>query len=92
MDNMIVRNSSASTRVSKSVKDKAIKNLAKRGITLSEFLRFAVGKAADDDIELLNFLDTPEALQGKSEVENGNIEKIGSLDDLDKCMDNLLNK
>ena len=84
MDNMIVRNSSASTRVSKSVKDKAIKNLAKRGITLSEFLRFAVGKAADDDIELLNFLDTPEALQGKSEVENGNIEKIGSLDDLDK--------
>ena len=87
MDNMIVRNSSASTRVSKSVK--AIKNLAKRGITLSEFLRFAVGKAADDDIELLNFLDTPEALQGKSEVENGNIEKIGSLDDLDKWMDNL---
>ncbi len=89
MDNMIVRNSSASTRVSKSVKDKAIKNLAKRGITLSEFLRFAVGKAAADDIELLNFLDTPEALQGKSEVENGNIEKIGSLDDLDKWMDNL---
>ena len=92
MDNMIVRNSSASTRVSKSVKDKAIKNLAKRGITLSEFLRFAVGKAADDDIEWLNFLDTPEALQGKSEVENGNIEKIGSLDDLDKWMDNLWNK
>lgn len=88
MDNM-VRNSSASTRVSKSVKDKAIKNLAKRGITLSEFRRFAVGKAADDDIELLNFLDTPEALQGKSEVENGNVEKIGSLDDLDKWMDNL---
>ncbi|WP_289758165.1 RelB [Lactobacillus taiwanensis] len=87
MDNM-VRNSSASTRVSKSVKDKARKNLAKRGITLSEFLRFAVGKA-DDDIELLNFLDTPEALQGKSEVENGNVEKIGSLDDLDKWMDNL---
>lgn len=87
MDNM-VRNSSASTRVSKSVKDKAINNLAKRGITLSEFLRFAVGKA-DDDIELLNFLDTPEALQGKSEVENGNVEKIGSLDDLDKWMDNL---
>lgn len=89
MDNMITRNSTASTRVSKVVKEKAVKNLAKRGITLSEFLRFAVGKAADDDIELINFLDSPEALKAKKEVENKNIEKIGSLDDLDKWMDNL---
>ncbi|UWI43578.1 hypothetical protein [Lactobacillus paragasseri] len=41
-----------------------------------------VGKAT-------NFLNTPEALQGKKEVENGNIKKIGSLDDLDECIKNL---
>lgn len=89
MDNMVTRNSTASTRVSKNVKEKAVRNLAKRGITLSEFLRFAVGKAADDDIELINFLDSPEALKAKKEVETGNIEKIGTLDDLDNWMDRL---
>lgn len=41
-----------------------------------------VGKAT-------NFLTTPEALQGKKEVENGNIKKIGSLDDLDEWIKNL---
>lgn len=86
---MVTRDSTASTRVAKKVKDRAIKNLAKRGITLSEFLRFAVGKAADDDIELINFLDTPEALQGKKEAEEGKAEKIGTLDNLDKWMDSL---
>ena len=76
-------------RVSKNVKEKAIRNLATRGITLSEFLRFTVGKAADDDIELINFLDSPEALKAKKELETGNIEKIGTLDDLDNWMDRL---
>ncbi|MDK7067261.1 hypothetical protein QP359_01950 [Lactobacillus paragasseri] len=36
-----------------------------------------------------SFLNTPEALQGKKEVENGNIKKIGSLDDLDEWIKNL---
>lgn len=67
MDNMVTRNSTASTRVSKNVKE----------------------KAADDDIELINFLDSPEALKAKKEVETGNIEKIGTLDDLDNWMDRL---
>ncbi|MCI1290223.1 MAG: RelB [Lactobacillus sp.] len=86
---MVLRNSTASTRVSKEIKNKAIKNLAKRGITLSEYLRFAVGKAADDDFELINFLDTHEAQQAKREVEHGQIEKIGKLGEMDKWMDKL---
>lgn len=36
-----------------------------------------------------SFLNTPEALQGKKEVENGNIKKIGSLDNLDEWIKNL---
>ena len=36
-----------------------------------------------------SFLNTPEALKGKKEVENGNIKKIGSLDDLDEWIKNL---
>ena len=36
-----------------------------------------------------SFLNTPEALLGKKEVENGNIKKIGSLDDLDEWIKNL---
>lgn len=37
----------------------------------------------------LKFLDTVEALQGKKEVENHTITKIGSLKDLDQWMDSL---
>ncbi len=37
----------------------------------------------------LKFLDTVEALQGKKEVENHTIAKIGSLKDLDQWMDSL---
>lgn len=89
MDKMITRDSSATTRVAKQVKKRAIKNLAKQGITLSEYLRFAVGKAADNDVELINFLDTGEAQEAKKEVETGKAEKIGSLDEMDRWMDNL---
>ena len=37
----------------------------------------------------MDFVDSPEALQAKAEVENGEVGVIGTVDDLDEWIDNL---
>ena len=41
------------------------------------------------DSKTYNFLDTTEALQETKEVEDNDVIKVGSLEDLDEWMDNL---
>ncbi|PAL01527.1 RelB [Lentilactobacillus parakefiri] len=82
MTNSVLRNKTISTRVTEEVSDRAKANLAKEGLTVSEYVRLALIKAANNEVELVNFLDTPEALAAKKEVENGQVERIGDLDDL----------
>ena len=37
----------------------------------------------------MDFLDSPEALQAKAEVENGEVGVIGTVDDLDEWLANI---
>lgn len=37
----------------------------------------------------MDFLDSPEALQAKAEVENGEVGVIGTINDLDEWIDDL---
>lgn len=65
MTNSVLRNKTISTRVTEEVSDRAKANLAKEGLTVSEYVRLALIKAANNEVELVNFLDTPEALAAK---------------------------
>lgn len=82
MTNSVLKNKTISTRVTEEIGDRAKANLAKQGITVSEYIRLSLIKAANNEVELVNFLDSPEALAAKKEVENGQVEKIGDLNDL----------
>lgn len=89
MTAIATKNTTVTSRVSSEMVQKAKDNLAEKGLSISEYIRMAVYKAANDEVSFIDFLDTPEALQAKKDVENNNITKIGSLDDLDNWMDKL---
>lgn len=89
MTSITAKDTTVSSRVSSKMAQNAKANLAKYGLSLSEYIRMAIYKAANDEVSYVNFLDTAEALQAKKEAETNNITKVGSLDDLDKWMDNL---
>lgn len=89
MTAITTKNTTVTSRVSSKMVQKAKDNLAEKGLSISEYIRMAVYKAANDEVSFIDFLDTPEALQAKKDVENNNITKIGSLNDLDNWMDKL---
>lgn len=89
MDSIATKNTTVTSRVSSKMVQKAKNNLAEKGLSISEYIRMAVYKAANDEVSFLDFLDTAEAQQAKKDVENNNISKIGSLNDLDSWMDKL---
>lgn len=83
------RNKTVSTRVTdKSYKD-AKNNLAKQGVTISEYIRLALSQAASNHVQLINFLGTPEAQYAKYEAEHGKTNKIGNLKDFDRWIDKI---
>lgn len=84
-----LKNKTVSTRTTPEINERAKQNLAKQGLTISEYLRLALVKAANDQVKLVSFLDTPEALEAKKEAEEGHVETIGSLDDFDKWVDEI---
>lgn len=64
-------------------------NLEKQGLTVSEYIRLSLVKAANDDVRLVNFLDSPEAIEAKEEVETGQVKLIGSLIEFDDWIDKM---
>ena len=64
-------------------------NLAKQGLTVSEYIRLSLVKAANNEVRLVSFLDSPEALAAKKEVETGQVKNIGSLTDFEDWIDKL---
>ncbi|TPR26156.1 RelB [Apilactobacillus micheneri] len=89
MVNSLTKNKTVATRVTLDIDNRAKKNLSKQGITISEYLRMALAKAANNEVSLVNFLDTPEAIESKKEAENGKTEKIGNINDIDNWINNL---
>ncbi|MDF7638253.1 RelB [Lactobacillus sp. ESL0791] len=89
MRDTTTKNVIVSTRITKEIAKKAKKNLAAKGITRSEYIRLALVKAANNEVQLINFLGTPEALQAKKEVETGQVTTVDSLKDFNKWADGL---
>lgn len=65
MSNTAIKNKTISTRVTTDISNRAKKDLAKQGLTISEYLRPSLVKAANNEVLFLSFLDSPEALAAK---------------------------
>lgn len=85
----VKKNKTVSTRVTQNINDRAKANLAKMGLTVSEYIRLSLVKAANNEVKLVSFLDTPEAQQAKYEDQHQMAETIGNIDDFEKWTENL---
>ncbi|MCH3905114.1 MAG: type II toxin-antitoxin system RelB/DinJ family antitoxin [Lactobacillus sp.] len=89
MSNTIIKNKTISTRVTSDISERAKANLAKQGLTVSEYIRLSLVKAANNEVRLVSFLDSPEASAAKKEAETGQVKNIGSLTDFEDWIDKL---
>lgn len=89
MSASIIKNKTVSTRVTSDISERAKTNLAKQGLTVSEYIRLSLVKAANNEVRLVSFLDSSEALAAKKEAETGQVKNIGSLTDFDDWIDKL---
>lgn len=89
MENAPIRNKTVSTRVTSDIQKKAQAYLAKQGLTISEYLRLSLVKAANNEVKMISFLDTPEAIEAKKEAESGQTHLIGNLDNFNKWVDRI---
>jgi len=87
MSASIIKDKIVSTRVTADVSERAKDNLAKQGLTVSEYIRLSLVKAANNEVRLVRFLDSSEALKAKEDVETGQVKTVGSLDDFDVWID-----
>lgn len=85
----VTREKVVSARITADIDERAKKNLAKQGLTISEYVRLALIKAANNEVHLLDFLNTPEALAAKKEAETGQIKNIGELKDFAKWIEKI---
>lgn len=70
-----------STCISIDIKNQAQAKLAKQGMTLSDFLRYAVEEYISGEITVENYLDTEKAMRAKHNVESGKNLKSGTMED-----------
>ena len=71
MSNTIIKNKTISTRVTPDISERAKANLAKQGLTVSEYIRLSLVKAANNEVRLVSFLDSPlkkKQKQGRSKT------------------------
>lgn len=71
-----------SVRIAPKVKKAAEKELDKHGLSISNYIQFALANIADGQDDA--YLNTPNALEAKDEVEKGETKTIGSLKDFEK--------
>ncbi|KRN99083.1 plasmid mobilization protein [Companilactobacillus kimchiensis] len=76
-----IKNKTISTRVTTDISNRAKENLAKQGLTVSEYIRLSLIKAANNEVKLVSFLDTPESKKAKKEAESGQVDSFDSVDD-----------
>lgn len=89
MSNSVIKNKTVSTCVTEDISEKAKDNLAKQGLTVSEYIRLSLIKAANNEVCLVSFLDSPEAKKAKNEAETGQVSTIGSSNDFDAWIDKI---
>lgn len=75
-----IKNKIISTRVTSDISERAKVNLAKQGLTISEYIRLSLIKAANNEVDLINFLDTSETLNAKKQAEEGRITSFNSVE------------
>ncbi|WP_395321716.1 RelB [Levilactobacillus parabrevis] len=64
-------------------------NLAKQGLTVSEYIRLSLIKAANNDVHIMSFLDLPEAIESKGEAETGQVKIAETLTDFYEWVDRI---
>lgn len=89
MSASVIRNKTVSVRVTPDISERAKHNLAKQGLTVSEYIRLSLVKAANDEVRFVSFLAAPEALKAKREAETGQVKTLGSLANFDKWLDRI---
>lgn len=87
MSASIIKDKIVSTRVTADISERAKDNLAKQGLTVSEYIRLSLVKAANNEVRLVSFLNSSEALKAKEEAEASQVKTVGSLDDFDVWID-----
>lgn len=85
----MIRNKTVSARVTTDISERAKKNLEKQGLTLSEYIRLSLIKAANNEVKLVSFLDSSEAQAAKKEAETGQTEEVGTVQDLENWISDL---
>ena len=68
--NNLINEKTVSTRVSQREFELAEKNLSKKGLSISEYLRLTLIKAADDEVRLIPFENSQEVVDSKKMIEN----------------------
>ncbi|AKP65245.1 hypothetical protein FC99_GL001921 [Levilactobacillus koreensis JCM 16448] len=81
-----VKNKIVSTRVSSDTYARAKNNLKIQGLTIPEYTRLSLAKAANSDVDCLDFSETTIA---KKEAETGQVSTIGSLAEFSDWLDSL---
>lgn len=89
MSTNVIKDKTVSTRVTADISERAKNNLAKQGLTISEYIRLSLVKAANNEVRLVSFLDSTEALAAKREAETGQVKTIGTLSDFGDWIDKL---
>ncbi|KRN28194.1 hypothetical protein IV38_GL001647 [Lactobacillus selangorensis] len=89
MTTSLKKDKTISTRVTADIDRRAKENLAKQGLTISEYIRLSLVKAANDEVQLINFLDTPAAHQAKKEAETDQTKMIGNQADFEDWLNKL---
>lgn len=65
-----------STKVTPTIAKKADKNIAKLGITISEYLRLSLAKAANGHVEVIDYFNTPEFHQAEKDANLGKVKTV----------------
>ncbi|CAJ1194792.1 hypothetical protein CPR19088_GLDEOEPO_02334 [Companilactobacillus paralimentarius] len=89
MSTSVIKNKTVYTRVIVDISERAKNNLAKQGLTVSEYIYLSLVKAANNEVRLVRFLDSPEAMKTKKEVETDQVNVIDSLDSFDTWVDKI---
>lgn len=85
----VARKKVVSARITADIDERAKKNLAKQGLTISEYVRLALIKAANNEVSLVDFLNTSKALRAKKEAKTGQVKDIGELKDFARWIEKI---